>query len=639
LGKKQILACALFEKAMVSDKTSPLRMIVTGAAGTGKSVVIKVISITAALHFDGVWNPQEAKSLVVLAHTGSAASNVQGETIDSIFPAKISAERAHERYCMIQVLVIDEYSMLDPCRLRRIDLNLKLGKGNSEPFGGVHVILAGDFYQLGAIKCKLQFFSQQIQNPSSDYERMSNEGLQLYQDFFHSYIELTKNYRQISDTTGFAGALLRARKNWKGCSEHEVEADIRLFNTRFHHNLETVLDNVPEDVVFLATTKARIAEMNEVFSKRLRSKGETQVNIYAQHYPHGANALRSCSPQPTSTHDQTNGLMSGSDTDEDDAFVGADERQIFEDAALQWAMSDTHADDDSRSADHDEDFTTDADLWAMSSGEPEQRSRRNIRGLFSTVDDSGLNACKRLQLLSVPTDRLKLSPLLTLSTGMRVIINNNFGPRIGIYNGTSGTVAGFVYNSSLPICSNITDAKVAALHNAQVPVALIRIDRRHWQAFQSADASISRPNLPVFPGIESNDRIIPVGAISQDFVHNKTKYTRVQLPIIPAAAMTVHRAQGITRECVIVDASDNFSFARALMYVALSRVQSISGLFIIGSKLTRHHFEVKMASEGVQIEEEYERLRTFEGNSIRMALQHIRLQFPDFDYDPAIGDV
>jgi hypothetical protein len=167
----------------------------------------------------------------------------------------------------------------------------------------------------------------------------------------------------------------------------------------------------------------------------------------------------------------------------------------------------------------------------------------------------------------------------------------------------------------------------------------VRIDERYWEAFTKADSAITRPIIPLLNGTDSLERIIPVGPITEAITFNKRKYNRVQLPLIAASAVTVHRAQGMGRPIVIIDASDNYNFARALMYVALSRCEAISGLYIVGEPLTRKHFSAKWRGEGEQILNEYERLRSFEGNSIRIALQHIHLSDPTFEWNAEIGDV
>jgi hypothetical protein len=55
---------------------------------------------------------------------------------------------------------------------------------------------------------------------------------------------------------------------------------------------------------------------------------------------------------------------------------------------------------------------------------------------------------------------------------------------------------------------------------------------------------------------------------------------RIQLPLILAYATTIHKAQGLTLDEVVIDCYD--SFAAGQVYVGLSRVRSLENLYIIG---------------------------------------------------------
>ena len=62
--------------------------------------------------------------------------------------------------------------------------------------------------------------------------------------------------------------------------------------------------------------------------------------------------------------------------------------------------------------------------------------------------------------------------------------------------------------------------------------------------------------------------------IMKNFVYKK------QYPLILAYAVTIHKCQGLSLDCAIVDLSDRV-FSAGMPYVALSRVRSLSGLHLI----------------------------------------------------------
>jgi hypothetical protein len=114
------------------------------------------------------------------------------------------------------------------------------------------------------------------------------------------------------------------------------------------------------------------------------------------------------------------------------------------------------------------------------------------------------------------------------------------------------------------------------------------------------------------------DRVIAIPPIESrtsfimKFQSGQKHIKRIQLPLILAFALTVHKAQGLTKEYVLFVASSKL-FARALAYVALSRCVSLEGLYIIGGKITTRHFKQTFSNEDSVIKAETTRLRIFQG--------------------------
>ena len=55
---------------------------------------------------------------------------------------------------------------------------------------------------------------------------------------------------------------------------------------------------------------------------------------------------------------------------------------------------------------------------------------------------------------------------------------------------------------------------------------------------------------------------------------------RKQFPLVLAYAVTIHKSQGLSLDCAILDLSDNV-FSPGMAYVALSRVRTLSGVHLI----------------------------------------------------------
>jgi hypothetical protein len=127
----------------------------TGSAGTGKTFLIN--QYITYLRERGI-------KPAIVAPTGIAASHIDGMTIHSFFGLGIT-ENIDDKYIKqlfyrrflqsrlgkLQVLIIDEVSMVSPALFISIDKILRAFKHNQKPFGGVQIILSGDFFQLPPI--------------------------------------------------------------------------------------------------------------------------------------------------------------------------------------------------------------------------------------------------------------------------------------------------------------------------------------------------------------------------------------------------------------------------------------------------------------------------------------------------------
>jgi len=128
---------------------------ITGSAGTGKTYLLN--------QFIRYLKSRKISPAIV-APTGIAASHLGGQTIhsffslgirdwidDSFIESLLEKKYLQTRFCKLKILIIDEISMVSPEIFSAIDIILRAFKKFDQPFGGVQVILSGDFFQLPPI--------------------------------------------------------------------------------------------------------------------------------------------------------------------------------------------------------------------------------------------------------------------------------------------------------------------------------------------------------------------------------------------------------------------------------------------------------------------------------------------------------
>ena len=119
-----------------------------GVPGAGKTTTAKELALELGLKvvFSGTTTTAAAQFKSVTINTLVKL----GLSLDNFDYTNISYSKRQEildNLRGIQLIVIDEASMMTPVTLARIDLHLRLSLESDLPFGGLHILLIGDFYQ------------------------------------------------------------------------------------------------------------------------------------------------------------------------------------------------------------------------------------------------------------------------------------------------------------------------------------------------------------------------------------------------------------------------------------------------------------------------------------------------------------
>jgi len=174
---------SVFDQVLSFVEYTNRNIFLTGKAGTGKTTLLREIK------------EKTAKKMAIVAPTGVAAMNAKGTTINSFFqlppgsffPGDISLQNLQSGILSIQsmvsdlsytrdklnlfqelqLLVIDEVSMVRCDLLDVIDAVLRSVRKNNNPFGGVQMLLIGDLYQLPPVVKREEwaFLSQAYPSP------------------------------------------------------------------------------------------------------------------------------------------------------------------------------------------------------------------------------------------------------------------------------------------------------------------------------------------------------------------------------------------------------------------------------------------------------------------------------------------
>lgn len=246
----------------------------TGKAGTGKTTFLRTL------------RERTPKRMVVLAPTGVAAINAQGQTIHSFFQLSfgpvvpgMTFKEKNTYYRMskdkknliktLDLLVIDEISMVRCDVLDAVDQELRKYRDKNKPFGGVQLLLIGDLQQLAPVAQEKEW---QLLAPY--YDTPYFFGSKALQQVQYVTIELKHIYRQQDEA--FINILGKIRN-------HQVDtATMNALNARYVPDFVPPID---EDWIRLTTHNRMAQTYNDKQLNALTTREMEFMAIIRRNFP------------------------------------------------------------------------------------------------------------------------------------------------------------------------------------------------------------------------------------------------------------------------------------------------------------------------------------------------------------------
>ncbi|WNB17172.1 helix-turn-helix domain-containing protein [Marivirga arenosa] len=253
----------------------------TGKAGSGKTTLLRHII------------KNTYKNVAVAAPTGIAAINAKGVTLHSLLQLPFgtfipddnavdfsrTSEQIHTPRTFLQqfkmygnkrqiirnleLLIIDEVSMLRADILDCMDLVLRTVRKNPNPFGGLQIMFIGDLNQLPPVIKQYEWqYLNHFYNTGYFFEALAIQKSEMV------YIELDKIFRQ-SDPE-FTSILNRLRDN------HLTKQDLKKLN---EHYVEDAEESTKNGYIHITTHNNKADLINE---KALKSLSEDETNYTAE---------------------------------------------------------------------------------------------------------------------------------------------------------------------------------------------------------------------------------------------------------------------------------------------------------------------------------------------------------------------
>lgn len=256
-------------------------LFITGKAGTGKTTFLHKIK------------NESLKRMVIVAPTGVAAINAKGVTIHSFFqmpfgpilPNQIANNNQQRKFSKTKIdiiksldlIVIDEISMVRADLLDGIDQVLRRYKNRNQVFGGAQILMIGDLQQLAPVVKPNEW--SLLRN---HYETMYFFSSKAYKEANVISIELKHIYRQKNED--FITILNEIR------NDNLTQTSEKILNRRYNPDFSPTKE---EGYITLTTHNRRANAINEAELNKLKNssyffKAEVSGKFNENSYPNDA---------------------------------------------------------------------------------------------------------------------------------------------------------------------------------------------------------------------------------------------------------------------------------------------------------------------------------------------------------------
>jgi ATP-dependent exoDNAse (exonuclease V) alpha subunit len=256
------------QNALKLLQDSNKNIFLTGEAGTGKSTLLNFFRKTTQ------------KNIAVLAPTGVAALNVEGQTIHSFCGFGIDINLGKVKKLMpgmpkfkllqkLDTIIIDEISMVRADLLDCVDKFLRLnGPQKNLPFGGIQMVFIGDLYQLPPVEKDFRAGDGLLKEYNSAYFFDSH----AFKNAKFEYIELKTIYRQKDQAFK---DVLNAIRNNNPSDEHLTILNKRIITTEEKLALYRSGATGSGFAIYLTPHNAQARKVNNFFLEKIPNELKT----------------------------------------------------------------------------------------------------------------------------------------------------------------------------------------------------------------------------------------------------------------------------------------------------------------------------------------------------------------------------